>query len=285
VRGQDNVGSSCTLDANHNRQTTASNGCLQNWNNQVCVCSCPAAELFKLKNKRSGYYLVGGRHAASCGVFANSHEVGQCPLDDASDAGFFWSVDSDGRITNNKNGFSLHAQSGESLQLLQNAAGDDSFKWIISSDNRIENQQFKTFLCAGAWGEHPKDTRVRNLEWTDANKQLNTNYVPVGYTGFEWVQVHPVDQCIESCKSKGHCCNDPSVGSNQYLSCAQACTIRSLGTPVAECNNVCDESRKCDWTVDQNTYGACSVCADLTSSCPHGVQDTTPCHDGCNFAF
>lgn len=38
VRGQDNVGSACTLDANHDRQTTAENGCLQKWGNQVCQC-------------------------------------------------------------------------------------------------------------------------------------------------------------------------------------------------------------------------------------------------------
>jgi len=38
IRGQDNVGSGCGLDQNHERQTTADNGCNQKWNNQVCQC-------------------------------------------------------------------------------------------------------------------------------------------------------------------------------------------------------------------------------------------------------
>jgi len=38
VRAQDNVGGGCSLDDNHDRQTTADNGCHQKWTNQVCQC-------------------------------------------------------------------------------------------------------------------------------------------------------------------------------------------------------------------------------------------------------
>merc|ERR1711957_524744 len=33
-------------------------------------------------------------------------------------------------------------------------------------------------------------------------------------------------QCAAMCKAKGHCCNDYKVGSNQMVSCAQACEMR-----------------------------------------------------------
>ena len=40
LRAQDNSGSGCTIDeGGHLRQTTDENGCLQNWNNQICGCS------------------------------------------------------------------------------------------------------------------------------------------------------------------------------------------------------------------------------------------------------
>eukprot|EP00966_Prymnesium_polylepis_P139341 3219737-Prymnesium_polylepis.2 len=34
IRGQDNVGSECTLDPNHERQITDGNGCRQTWTHQ-----------------------------------------------------------------------------------------------------------------------------------------------------------------------------------------------------------------------------------------------------------
>ena len=40
LRAQDNSGSGCLIDTGgHERQTTDDNGCLQNWNNQICGCS------------------------------------------------------------------------------------------------------------------------------------------------------------------------------------------------------------------------------------------------------
>jgi len=40
LRAQDNSGSGCIIDeGGHERQTTEDNGCLQNWNNQICGCS------------------------------------------------------------------------------------------------------------------------------------------------------------------------------------------------------------------------------------------------------
>jgi len=38
------VGSSCTLDARHNRQSTGNNGCDQRWSTQICACRAPEAQ-------------------------------------------------------------------------------------------------------------------------------------------------------------------------------------------------------------------------------------------------
>eukprot|EP00658_Telonema_sp_P-2_P078073 TRINITY_DN7226_c0_g2_i5.p1 TRINITY_DN7226_c0_g2~~TRINITY_DN7226_c0_g2_i5.p1 ORF type:complete len:580 (-),score=30.45 TRINITY_DN7226_c0_g2_i5:300-2039(-) len=38
LRGQDNVGNTCSPDPRHSRQSTADNGCQQSWNNQLCSC-------------------------------------------------------------------------------------------------------------------------------------------------------------------------------------------------------------------------------------------------------
>jgi hypothetical protein len=40
LRAQDNKGG-CSLDANHERQSTAGNGCNQQWGDQICVCRAP----------------------------------------------------------------------------------------------------------------------------------------------------------------------------------------------------------------------------------------------------
>eukprot|EP01051_Picozoa_sp_SAG22_P003441 SAG22_NODE_167_length_16764_cov_34.845245_5_plen_742_part_00 len=38
LHAQDQLGSSCDLDDNHDRQSTDNNGCDQNWGNQICGC-------------------------------------------------------------------------------------------------------------------------------------------------------------------------------------------------------------------------------------------------------
>ena len=92
-------------------------------------------------------------------------------------------------------------------------------------------------------------------------------------------------QCMALCKQEGFCCNDPNVGSNQLLSCAQACMIRARGSNAQECNEAChaqDVSRGCSREVKGHTYTMCSRCSDLDSTCPHGVQQSGgACQTGC----
>lgn len=89
-------------------------------------------------------------------------------------------------------------------------------------------------------------------------------------------------ECMATCVGVGHCCNDPSISSNQYLSCAQGCKIRASGVSMADCNSACDEPRSCDRTLGDTTYTMCGGCTDITASCPHGVQSPSACKTGCD---
>ena len=106
--------------------------------------------------------------------------------------------------------------------------------------------------------------------------------VPTSEHAFE------LEQCKARCKAAGYCCNDPDIGSNQLLSCAQACMIRARGTAEGECKAVCHEqdvSRGCFREVNGHTYSMCQSCADLDDTCPHGVQEHShACHAGCAVA-
>jgi len=96
-------------------------------------------------------------------------------------------------------------------------------------------------------------------------------------------------RCEEKCRDEGYCCNDPAVGSNQLLSCAQACMIRARDG-AGTCGMACDAqaaSRGCSRTVSGNTYGMCSSCSDLDASsarCRWGVPSVDACHAGCAIA-
>ena len=87
------------------------------------------------------------------------------------------------------------------------------------------------------------------------NIELRASYTTGGSAADEYY-------CKEKCKDQGFCCNDPSVGSNQLLSCAQACMIRARGTDEFTCTQTCDTqrlSRGCERTVNGHYYGMCST--------------------------
>ena len=93
--------------------------------------------------------------------------------------------------------------------------------------------------------------------------------------------------CADECRALGFCCGDHTIGSNEFLSCSQACMIRARGTDAAACAASCDEPRGCERTVNEVTYGMCGTCSDLdldgdsVLECQHGVQSTDACHAGC----
>merc|ERR1712066_724853 len=89
----------------------------------------------------------------------------------------------------------------------------------------------------------------------------------------------PEDYCAFSCKAAGYCCNDYTVGSNQMISCAQACMMRTLGTSWAdmatENHSLCarNGASGCSLQVGGRQYSFCSSCSDLTDSpqCKWGI--------------
>ena len=93
--------------------------------------------------------------------------------------------------------------------------------------------------------------------------------------------------CSVQCRALGFCCGDHTVGSNQFLSCSQACMIRARGSDAAACAAACEEPRGCNRIVNDFTYGMCGRCSDLdldgdgTLECHHGVQSTAACYAGC----
>ena len=88
--------------------------------------------------------------------------------------------------------------------------------------------------------------------------------------------------CADECRALGFCCNDHTIGSNQFLSCSQACMIRARGTDAAACAALCDEPPSCERTVNGFTYGMCGTCSDLDLECAQeGVESTAACHAGC----
>ena len=132
-------------------------------------------------------------------------------------------------------------------------------------------------MLASTFTRCVSDTNITN----SLNIELRASYTTGGSAVDEFY-------CKEKCKEQGFCCNDPSVGSNQLLSCAQACMIRARGADVGTCGLACDAqatSRGCSRTVSGHTYHMCSSCSDLDSSCPHGVQEGSgACHAGCAIA-
>merc|ERR1719410_769848 len=89
--------------------------------------------------------------------------------------------------------------------------------------------------------------------------------------------------CRSNCESLGHCCADISIGSNQYVSCYQACNARASGLTTSQCEQGCTGQRSCFRRVGDLTFRACQTCADLRPSCPFGVTTEQACFDGCGF--
>ncbi|CAL6283112.1 unnamed protein product [Bathycoccus prasinos] len=86
--------------------------------------------------------------------------------------------------------------------------------------------------------------------------------------------------CQRECAKGNHCCNyDEKVGSNQRLSCLQACMVRVSGVSKSECDASCS-SDGCT----KFGYSLCSDCTDVISSnacSSNGGSSTDTCLAGC----
>jgi surface protein len=90
--------------------------------------------------------------------------------------------------------------------------------------------------------------------------------------------------CARTCGANGYCCNDATVGSNEYLSCAQACMARANGADESECLTAVNAARACARSVGGLDFQMCGTCSDLTASCPNGVQSTAAGVFGCGLS-
>ncbi|CAE8616503.1 unnamed protein product, partial [Polarella glacialis] len=133
-------------------------------------------------------------------------------------------------------------------------------------------------LVAGSWttlfeAEVPPSSRVRSGLETVFND--GSTYEPQRI-------------CRLSCEHQGFCCNDPLVGSNQMISCSQACLMKASGLATPSCSKLCERntSSGCALSVQGNSYSFCSSCADLTNSskCTDGVASPEACVAGCKLS-
>ena len=87
--------------------------------------------------------------------------------------------------------------------------------------------------------------------------------------------------CQRECAKGNHCCNyDENVGSNQRLSCLQACLVRVSGVSKSECDASCS-SDGCT----KFGYSLCSDCTDVISSnacSSNWGSSTDTCLAGCS---
>lgn len=98
----------------------------------------------------------------------------------------------------------------------------------------------------------------------------------------------PEEYCSFRCKDAGYCCNDYKTGSNQMISCAQACMMRTRGaswTDLATATGgMCRRtgSSGCSLTANGHSYGFCSRCSDVTANpkCHWGVANSAVCDFG-----
>jgi len=101
---------------------------------------------------------------------------------------------------------------------------------------------------------------------------------------YDWEPAACSARCAADCKSQGFCCNDYKVGSDQMISCSQACMIRALGLDQVSCTSHCNRhgGSGCSKTINGKTFRFCSRCKDLTTSskCKPPASPTT-CQAGC----
>merc|ERR1711957_418318 len=98
----------------------------------------------------------------------------------------------------------------------------------------------------------------------------------------------PGEYCSSACRAAGFCCNDFAVGSNQMISCAQACMMRVRGSSLPEMltasNGLCERNggSGCSLSVKGHGYSFCSRCSDLTDTpkCRFGVASSDACNYG-----
>jgi len=112
------------------------------------------------------------------------------------------------------------------------------------------------------------------------------------YAGYGGTDDGKLEQCKAACAESSHCCNDDiGSGSNQKLSCLQACMVRVRGTDQSTCNTYCFKDG-CEQQINGFNYELCGTCWDVPDhggynsyqdgECSHQYgSDQQTCLDGC----
>ena len=134
--------------------------------------------------------------------------------------------------------------------------------------------------------------RVVNAERLDDHWNIGEleMFEPDGVGTANWVG------CERACADMNHCCNmDVWEGSNQRLSCLQACKVRERGTDKDTCRSFCSIDG-CSHTINGYGYFLCGTCADVphhngSNLYPNGQcstqygSDPQTCLDECSMDF
>jgi len=191
------------------------------------------------------------------------------------------------------------------LLRLSNAELDESSLLQIAMPLADLNQD--ECRCPGYYQEECEAEHAQGCRWSDAgstNKPwcqclADPVAVPVAPVTLPPVTAPPVTAppvtaapvsdesfCAAQCQAAGHCCNDPSIGSNQQISCAQACMMRASGqrmdAMLSANGGICNRrgNSGCSLEVQGQSYSFCQSCQDLQDHCPHGVQSSDECDFG-----
>jgi len=80
-------------------------------------------------------------------------------------------------------------------------------------------------------------------------------------------------------------CYDPFCGSNQLMSCSQACKAKRAGATASECLGVCQGPRKCTFALAGLEFPGCSSCG-ISQGYEHEctILSTSGCTHACNAA-
>jgi hypothetical protein len=177
-----------------------------------------------------------------------------------------------------------------------------SYKSSCTKDNQPIDESVAPYGCGSLTG----DSALCNEKTKCKEPYSGTTYKCAESTGYCSPKPEPTTPtttttttaspaetyCQAECKAAGFCCNDWKTGSNQMLSCAQACMMRASGTEThklaTSSEGMCKRNGQsgCSLTENGVQYGMCSSCTDLTSDskCSHGIGSTDSCDFGASLS-
>lgn len=156
---------------------------------------------------------------------------------------------------------------------------EDSVKQERNMEEEIEKQEDEHNVAAYEKGteedEEIAERAAADLELLTQERQQKEG------------EVHKMEphrsRCWLDCARSGNMNNDPSTGSDQVLSCSQACMIRARGSTKSECKSHCNRNggSGCSLKVKAFTYSMCAARRDYSSAALSKMMSQDSCNEGC----